>query len=153
VKTGIQGILTLVILIAGCGRKTGTPATGGETEEYQAWKGSQAIRQMAAAGPSESIAGTVRVNFPETRSKSPEDFIELRLNGQVVQRTRFKPAGGGRIGPFGVHVTLRPGVDWLDLWDSTTNRNYRFEVDSRQGTDFVFAPTAAGYDLSWTKRE
>jgi hypothetical protein len=151
--TSLRASLVLAVACAGCGKENATPAAPGETEEYRAWKGSQAIRQMAAQGPSESIPGTVRVHFPEGRSKSPDDFIELRLNGDVVQHTRFRPAGPGMIAPFGIHLTLRPGIDWMDLWDSTSNRNYRFQVDPRQGRDFVFTPTAEGYDLTWTKPE
>ena len=143
-------VLIPSLLLSACGRKQ--EAAGAGTEQYREWKGSQAIRQLAAAGLSEKVAGTVVVHFPEARSQSPEDFIELCLNGQMIQHTRFKRVGG-EVAPITLSIDLRPGIDWLDLWDSTTNRYYRFQVDPRQGTDFVFAPTETGYDLTWTKRE
>ena len=148
----MTGLLILTFLSAGCGKKE-EASTGVETEEYRAWKGSQAIRQMAAAGPSGTMTGTVLVNFPQARSKSARDFIELCHNGQVVQHTAFIPKGGGQMGPFGVHLTLRAGTNWLDLWDSTTNKNYRFQINTQEGTDFVFTPTEAGYSFSASKRE
>ena len=141
----------LLLILAGCGKKE--PAGSAlETPEYQEWKGSQAIRQMASAGPAESIAGTVLVHPPGGRSKGADDFIELYLNGQIVQHTPFRSFGGATtLSPL--TLSLRPGANWLDLWDSTTNRNYREQIDSRQGSDFVFTPTETGYALTWTKRE
>lgn len=148
----ITGPLILALVSAGCGKKE-EASTGVETEEYRAWKGSQAIRQMAAAGPSDTMAGTVLVNFPQGRSKSSQDFIELCHNGQVVQHTAFVSRSGGELGPFGVHLTLRVGTNWLDLWDSTTNKNYRFQINTHEGTEFVFTPTEAGYDFNASKRD
>jgi len=149
----VRGLLILGILVSGCGRKGTPPEAGGETEEHRVWRGSQGIRQMAAQGPSESIPGTVRVHLPLSRSKTSDDFIELCLDGQVVNRTRLGNTSPGRIVPIEIPVRLRPGVDWLDLWDSTTNRNYRFQVDPRQGRNFVFTPGGEGYERTWEKTD
>jgi hypothetical protein len=141
----------VLVISAGCGKKE-PPAATVETKEYQEWKGSQAIRQLVGGVPGDRIAGSVTVCFPQDRSRQADDFIELLLNGEEVQRTRIRTAGGAAA-PLTLQISLRPGADWLDLWDSTTNRNYRFQIDTRQGTDFVLTPSAAGYDISWTKRE
>src|SRR5207244_238974 len=139
-----RSIVAFVILIsAGCGKKEAGGAAL-ETPEYQAWKGSQGIRQMASAGPSDKIDGTVTVHFPQERSKHPEDFVELCLNGQIVQHTRIRTTSGFA-SPLAIPIALRPGPDWLDVWDTTTNKNYRFQIDARQGTDYVLTPSAAGY--------
>jgi hypothetical protein len=149
----LAGALVLAVVACGCGKKPAPPAPYGETPEYREWKGSQLIRRQAASGPADSVPGTVQVRYPQDRSKNREDFVELYLNGQVVQRTRFGPTGGGMTAPFSITITLRPGPNWLDLWDTTTNKYFRFTIDSRQGNDYVLAPTPTGYDATWTKRE
>jgi len=143
----------LLLLLGACGKDGPKTATAAETPEYRAWKGSQALRNLPAANSAETIAVTVIVHFPQSRSRSPEDFIELYVNGQMAQRVRGKPAGTGPVVPTTVFLTILQGPGWLDVWDSTTNANYRFTIDTRQGKDYVFTPTATGYDLAWTPRE
>jgi hypothetical protein len=126
---------------------------GGETPEFRAWKGSQILRQYPAANFAEVVSGTLTIHAPELRSRNPDDFCELYLNGEFVQRFRVGKMPNGRWPQLAVNLTLLAGADWLDLWDSSSNQNYRTQIDTRQGTDFVFTPSESGYTLTWTKRE
>jgi len=146
-------VAALVLLLsASCGKKE-PPGSPVETKEYQEWKGSQSIRQLVTGPPAEMLAGSVTVHFPQDRVKHAEDFVELCLNGVIIQHTRLKPPVGGAPAPVTLQVSLRPGPDWFDLWDSTTNHDHRFQIDTRQGTEFILTPSAGGYDISWSKRE
>jgi hypothetical protein len=147
----IPGAIALLVLGA-CG-KPGPSGTGLETPEYRAWKASQAIRSLPAANFAETLPVTITVHFPQARSRGPEDFVELFVNGQMTQRLRAKPPGTGPVVPLPVTVTILAGPGWLDLWDSTLNTNTRFTIDTRQGKEYVFSPSGLGYDLTWSPRE
>jgi hypothetical protein len=151
----LKGRAAVVLLaFAACGKPGPTPASlSTETPEYLAWKGSQALRSLPAASFAESLPVTVTVHYPQARSRGEADFVELFVNGQGVQRLRAKPPGSGPVVPLTLTVTILAGPGWLDLWDSTQNTNYRFTIDTRQGKDYVFSPTPAGYDLTWSPRE
>jgi len=152
---GSRIIAALALLIlAACGKKEPTGRGHGETPEYREWKGSQAVRSMAApAGFAAKLQGTVTVHLPLARSKTPDDFVELYLNGLIVQRTVLATGRTGAQPSFTLNVTLMAGPDTFDLWDSTTNKYYRFQIDTRNGTDFVYTPSEGGYGLTWSKRE
>jgi len=141
-----------LLALCGCGRKE-PPAAPAETPEYRAWKGGQFLRQMAAAGPAPTVSSRVEILPPSERARGPGDFCELYLNGEPLHRFPTARLPDGSWPRWEAELPLRAGPNWLDLWDSTTNRNYRHQVDTRQADDFVLAPTADGYEVRARKRE
>ncbi len=146
-------VLTAALLgAAGCGEKEPPRAAEG-TPEYRAWRGAQFVRQFAAAAGAPTVAARLEVLAPAERSPGPGDFCELYLNGEMLLRFRTARLPDGAWPRWESEVRPRAGPNCLDLWDSTTNRNYRRQVDLREGTDLVFAPTADGYEIRQSRRE
>jgi hypothetical protein len=149
-ESGIGGGSALILLLlAACGRKPEAPR--GETEEWRAWRQTQIA--IPAAGFAPAIQGRLVVQPPTARAKHPDDFCEVFLNGTKLNRFRVGPMAGGAWPQCEMAVTLREGPNWIDLWDSTSNRKCREMVDTRSGADLTFAPTAEGYVLQQSRRE
>lgn len=140
-----------LLALAACGGgDPGPPAV--ETAEYRAWKGKQI--SIPAAGFAPEVRGSIEVIPSEGRVTHPDAFCEIYLNGNPLHRFRVAKLPDGTWPTCVVDpVMLRTGPDWIDLWDSSTNRNYRHQVDTRQGTVFVFTPTGDGYGLEQSARE
>jgi len=140
------------LLAAGCGKKP-PPPPAEDTPQYREWKGGQILRQFPAAAGAPAVPGRLRVLSPEGRAPRPGDFCEVYLNGEALLRFRTGKLPDGHWPQWDGEVRLRAGPNWVDLWDSTGNRNHRHQVDTRQGTDLLFTPTAEGYDFRQEKTE
>lgn len=127
----------VLCVLAACGSEAG-PAGPDQAAAYGDWVRKQIPTNFAGAG---GVNGRIAVLLPQGRSKRAGDFIEVALNGQ---RLRKVPFGGPTLE---LSVTLGPGINILDLYDSTSEKSCRRHVDAREGTDFTFQPTADGYDL------
>lgn len=143
--------LALCLLAAGCGKKAPPAGETLETGQWREWRAKQFA--LGAADISGSLAARVTILPPEGRSKRADDFCELFVNGKFQGRHRVGKMADGRWPAVSFPVTLKDGPNWLDLWDTSTDRKCREEVDSRQGLDFTFRPTADGYELLQEKRE
>jgi hypothetical protein len=98
---------------------------------------------MAAGGL--TVKGRIDVTPPDQRSKNPRDFCEVFLNGERVGKYNTAKLPDGSWPRISIDVDFNSGPNTFDLWDSTSNRYYRQQVDTREAVDFVCAPTADGY--------
>ena len=48
---------------------------------------------------------------------------------------------------------LNSGPNTFDLWDSSSNRYYRQQVDTRYVTGFLCVPTEGGYEIQEVKKK
>lgn len=151
-RAGAAALLGGLLLASGCGRKAPPPAEE-DTPQYREWKGSQILRQVPSAGGAPGVQGRLRILPPESRIRRPGDFCEVYLNGEILLRFRLGKLPDGRLPEWEGPLRLRTGPNWIDLWDSTTNRNYRHSFDTREGTDLLFAPTPEGYEWRQEKAE
>jgi hypothetical protein len=142
----------LLLFLAGCG-KPEPPDEWWHTEQYREWKGGQILRQMPAAKFAPEVPGRIDVEPPASRSKHADDFCELFLNGYSLTTFRVAKMADGRYPVCGTDVLLLTGPNWIDMWDTSSNRHYRHQIDTREGTLFTFVPTPEGYDLRQVKKE
>jgi hypothetical protein len=149
---GAAALLCGLLLAAGCGKKAPAPQEE-DTPQYREWKGGQILRQVPSAGGAPAVPGRLRILPPEDRVRRGGDFCEVYLNAEILVRFRTGRLPDGRWPEWDGPVRLRAGPNWIDLWDSTTNRHYRHAIDTREGTDLLFTPTADGYDLRQEKTE
>jgi hypothetical protein len=144
--------LSALLLLAACGEKK--PALPpGETPEYRAWKGGQLPVGLPSAGFAATVQASIEIRAPQERSRSPHDFVELYVNYAPARRASIARMPDGRWPSIPLALTPNAGAIWLDLWDSSSNRNYKFQKDTREGTDFEFRPTPDGYDLVQRRRD
>ncbi len=136
-------------MLLGCGKKPEAPR--GETEEWRAWRQTQVV--LPAAGFAPTLQGRLVVLPPSARATRQEDWCEVFLNGTLLNRFRVGPMPGGAWPRGEMEMTLRAGPNRIDLWDSTSNRHCRATIDTREGTEIRFEPTAEGYELRQTKRD
>jgi hypothetical protein len=149
---GFLALWAIVSIPTGCGKKE--PARPEEdTPEYRAWKGSQLLRQLPFAAGVPTVPGRLEILSSGERVRRAGDFCEVYLNGEILLRYKTARLPDGLWPRWEGDLRLRVGPNWIDLWDSTTNRNYREQVDSRVGTDLQFTPTAEGYEFRQTKTE
>lgn len=143
----IAGVLLLVL--AACGKKPEGPR--GETPEWQQWRQTQFDIPVAGFAP--TLPGRLVVLPPDSRSQHSDDWCEIFLNGTKLHRFQVGKMASGGWPRCEMDITLRSGPNWIDLWDSTSNRKCREMVDTRNGVDLTFVPTPEGYSLQQTKRE
>jgi hypothetical protein len=147
-----RGVALILLAASACGRnEPSAPAAAGETPEYREWRGRQ--MPLPVANFAATVKGRVTVLPPESRSRGADDFCEITLNGAPLHRFRVGKMPDGRFPRCEVEATFNAGPNWLDLWDSTSRRGCRRQIDTREGTDFTFVPTADGYDLRQSKTE
>ena len=141
----------LMMALLACGCESETPPTA-ETPEYGSWRRKRIPIPAAHFAP--KVSGSIEVIPAENRVKNPEDFCEIFVNGYLLRRFRMAKLPDGTW-PVCImdNVSLRTGADFIDLWDSSSNRSYRHTIDTRQGTVFVFTPTEDGYELTWSLPE
>ena len=137
-----------VLALAACG---GDQAPTAETPQYEEW--AQRRREIPSAGFAETVRGTIEILGPEDRAGRPDDFCELWVNGKKLHRLRVAPLADGTSPSVTLNVQFRVGPNWLDFWDSTSNKGRREAVDTREGTTFAFTPSDDGYEFSQTKDE
>lgn len=144
-------ILSLALILCSCGKKPDPDPL--DTVQYNDWKMGQVLRRLPAANFATTCTGRVEILAPDTRSKNPNDFCEIFVNGERVGKfkTAKQPDGSWPSNVF--DVTFLTGPNTFDLWDSSSNRFYRESVDTRQCTKFQCAPTADGYEIKWLERK
>ncbi len=137
-----------LLALAGCGGEA--PATA-ETPQYDEW--AERRREIPSAGFAATVRGTIEILPPGDRAARPDDFCELWLNGKKLHRLRVAKLADGTWPSITLNVDLRVGPNWLDFWDSTSNKGRREAVDTREGTAFTFSPSDGGYDFAQVKDE
>jgi hypothetical protein len=132
-----------------CGKREADPASL-ETPEYWKWRRTQLPIPAASFAP--DTPGTIVVLAPEKRSRNPQDFCEIFFQGSRFHRAPMGRMQSGQWPRLEMSVNFLTGpTNWIDLWDSSSNRNYRFQVDTREGTRITLAATAEGYALEQAK--
>jgi len=116
-----------------------------ETEAYSAWKGGQILRRLPMAAGGIRVKGHIDLQPPEARSKNPRDFCEIFLNGEQVGKFNIAKLPDGSWPRIGVDVDFNSGPNTFDVWDSSSNKYYRHQVDTRESVDFICVPTADGF--------
>jgi hypothetical protein len=147
VKSSASFSLAALLALAGCGEKAATA----ETAAYEEW--AERRREIPSAGFAATIPATIEILPPEDRVKRPDDFCELWVNGKKLHRLRVAKLPDGGFPAVTLSVQLRVGPNWLDFWDSTSDRGRREAVDTREGTRFSFAPVPDGYGFAQEKDE
>ncbi len=139
----------LILFLAACGKEEKDPL---DTEAYQAWKQSQPLRRLPMAAGGLTVPGHIDVQPPESRSKNPGDFCELFLNGERVGKYNVAKLPDGTWPQVSFDVSFNSGPNTFDLWDSSSNRSYRQQVDTRDAVQFLCVPTELGYEIQVIKK-
>ena len=116
-----------------------------ETEAYEAWKGGQILRRLPMAAGGLTVRGRIDILPPEQRSKNPRDFCEVFLNGERVGKYNLAKLPDGTWPRISIGVDFNSGPNTFDVWDSTSNKYYRQQVDTRESVEFTCVPTADGF--------
>ena len=140
-RTGIAALVLAALL--GCSKEPEKDPL--ETEAYSAWKGGQILRRLPMAAGGLRVKGHIDLQPPEARSKNPRDFCEIYLNGEQVGKFNVAKLPDGSWPRIGVDVDFNSGPNTFDVWDSSSNKYYRQQVDTRESVDFVCVPTADGF--------
>jgi hypothetical protein len=148
-KTAIA--LLLLAGIGGCSKKPAQDPL--DTPEYNAWKQEQILRRLPMAAGGLRVPGHIDVYAPEQRSKNSEDFVELFMNGERIGKYKVAKLPDGTWPRVAFDVDFNSGPNTFDLWDSSSNKKYRAQVDTRYVTGFVCVPTADGYDIQEVKKK
>ena len=106
---------------------------------------------MAAGGL--RVPGHIEVFPPELRSKNSEDFVECFMNGERIGKYKVAKLPDGRWPHVSFDVDFNSGPNTFDLWDSSSNKYYRQQVDTRYVTGFLCVPTAEGYEIQEIKKK
>jgi hypothetical protein len=136
-------VAVLLAALVGCGKEPEKDPL--ETEAYRAWKESQILRRLPMAAGGLRVKGRIDVFPPEQRSKTPQDFCEVYVNGNQVGRYNVAKLPDGSWPRISVDVDFNSGPNTFDVWDSTSNKYYRQQVDTREFVEFTCAPTADGF--------
>ena len=143
--------LLLLVGIAGCTKKP--PPDPLDTPEYNAWKQEQILRRLPMAAGGLRVPGHIDVYAPEQRSKNTEDFVELFMNGERIGKYKVAKLPDGTWPRVSFDVDFNSGPNTFDLWDSSSNKKYRSQVDTRYVTGFLCVPTADGYEIQEVKKK
>jgi len=136
-------ILMLTAGLASCGKEPEKDPL--ETEAYTTWKGGQILRRLPMAAGGLRVKGRIDILAPDQRSKNPRDFCEVYLNGDQVGKYNVAKLPDGSWPRISVDVDFNSGPNTFDLWDSTSNKYYRRQVDTRESVEFTCVPTADGF--------
>ena len=151
-QCGLTTAVLLLAALAGCGGGEPPPPAGAETDAFTAWRARR--REIPSAGFAETVRGSIEVLPPPAeRIRRPDDFCEIWLNGSRLHRLRLAPLADGSLPSCRLDVVLRTGPNWVDFWDSTSNRGRREQIDTREGTSLSFSPSSEGYDFAQEKTE
>lgn len=141
-----------VFLAAAAGCRKPPPPDPLETEAYTAWKGAQFVRRLPMARGGVEAKGRIEVYPPDQRSKNPGDFCEIYVNGERIGRYNVAKLPDGSWPRVSVDVDFNAGPNTFDVWDSSSNRYYRQQVDTRESVEFLCVPTAEGYEIQPQKK-
>ena len=107
---------------------------------------------MPPAAP--KVKGRVIILPPKDRSKNPEDFCEISVNGRFFYTCRCAKKPDDTWPAFETDVTLVAGpINLIHFWDSSSNTDLRKPVDTRFGAELTFRPIEGGYEMEQVKRE
>lgn len=134
-----------LLLLASCGKEAEKDPL--ETPQYFEWRQTQALRQLPMAVGGLSVPGRIEIQPPDKRSKNRGDFVEITLNGNRVGRYNVAKLPDGNWPRIAVDVDFNSGPNTFDVWDTSSNRYYRQQVDTRNCVQFLFVPTADGFDI------
>ena len=143
--------LLLLAALAACKQKP--PPDPLDTPEYNAWKQEQILRRLPMAVGGLRVPGRIDVHPPQARSKNPGDFVEVFMNGERIGKYNVAKLPDGRWPTVGFNVDFNSGPNTFDMWDSSSNKRYRQQVDTRYVTGFICVPTPEGYDIQEVKRK
>ena len=136
-------VAVLLAALLGCGKEPEKDPL--ETEAYTNWKGGQILRRLPMAAGGLRVKGRIDVQPPEQRSKNPRDFCEVFLNGEPVGKYNVAKLPDGSWPRISIDVDFNSGPNTFDVWDSTSNKYYRQQVDTRESVEFLCVPTADGF--------
>jgi hypothetical protein len=143
-----------VLLLAGLGAcSKEAPKDPLDTAAYNEWKQGQILRRLPMAAGGLRVPGHIDVYPPEQRSKDPNDFVELFLNGERIGKYKVAKLPDGTWPRVAFDVDFNSGPNTFDLWDSSSDKYYRTQVDTRYVTGFICVPTADGYDIQEVKKK
>lgn len=143
--------LVLALAVAGCGKTP--PPDPLDTAEYNAWKLEQIRRRLPMGAGGLRVPGHIDVYPPEQRSKNTEDFVEFFMNGERIGKYKVAKLPDGTWPRVAFDVDFNSGPNTFDLWDSSSNRSYRQQVDTRYVVQFLCLPTADGYEIQEVKKK
>ncbi|MBV8881924.1 MAG: hypothetical protein JO332_18340 [Planctomycetaceae bacterium] len=147
-----RAAIALLLLLAACG-KPKPPPDPLDTPSYQAWKQEQILRRLPMAAGGLRVPGHIDVYAPEQRSKNPGDFVEMFMNGERIGKYNVAKLPDGTWPRIAFDVDFNSGPNTFDLWDSSSNKYYRQQVDTRYITGFLCLPTADGYEIQEVKKK
>lgn len=140
-----------LVLLLGCGKEPEADVL--DTEAYNAWKQTQIIRRLPMAAGGLTVKGRIEIQPPEQRSKNRGDFCEIFMNGERVGKYNVAKLPDGSWPRIAVDVDFNSGPNSFDVWDSSSNRHYRQQVDTREAVEFICVPTPDGYDIQAIKKK
>lgn len=148
----IAAAALVVAALLGCSKKDAAKDPL-DTPEYNDWKQEQIRRRLPMGAGGLRVPGHIDVYPPEQRSKSTEDFVELFMNGERIGKYKVGKLPDGTWPRVAFDVDFNSGPNTFDLWDSSSNRKYRTQVDTRYVTGFLCVPTADGYEIQEVKKK
>ena len=145
--------VALLTLLAACGGDPPKAPTKPTSPEYEAYTRKAKLQiPIPAAAP--KVKGQIIILPPKDRSKNPEDFCEVSVNGRFSYTFRCAKQPDDRWPRCEINVTLVSGpTNWIHLWDSSSNTDLREQVDTRYGAEFTFRPVEGGYEMEQVRRE
>ena len=140
-----------LLCLAACGKPP--PPDPLDTVEYNDWKQEQIRRRLPMAAGGLRVPGHIDVYPPEQRSKNRGDFVEMFMNGERIGKYNVAKLPDGRWPRVSFDVDFNSGPNTFDMWDSSSNKYYRQQVDTRYITGFLCVPTADGYEIQEVKKK
>jgi hypothetical protein len=142
----------LLLALAACG-KPAPPPDPLDTAAYNDWKQEQIRRRLPMGAGGLRLPGHVDIYPPEQRSKRPGEFVELFLNGERIGKYNVAKLPDGSWPTVAFDLDLNSGPNTFDLWDSSSDKYYRQQVDTRYAVRFTCVPTADGYDIQVVQKK
>jgi hypothetical protein len=149
----MKNLAALALLAcAACGKPT-PPPDPLDTVEYNDWKQEQIRRRLPMAAGGLRVPGHIEVYPPEQRSKNRGEFVELFMNGERIGKYNVAKLPDGTWPRVAFDVDFNSGPNTFDMWDSSSNKYYRQQVDTRYLTGFLCVPTADGYEIQEVRKK